>query len=191
MARPKRDPSTPCVKCGAVDRYKDGRCRPCRLEWDKPRRKTTAHKEKRYEATRRRALRIKLRVFSHYSETKIPRCACCGESSIQFLQLDHIDENGADERKQFKHKGSASGWQFYLYLEQQGFPPGYQVLCANCNFAKAYWPGGCPHKKGVTQEQALATRQRADGARYHDLYPSLDIRSAMRRDSEEKEVSNE
>ena len=29
------------------------------------------------------------------------------------------------------------GWSFYKYLKKKHYPPGYQVLCANCNSIKA------------------------------------------------------
>jgi len=32
----------------------------------------------------------------------------------------------------------------YKWLVANDFPPGFQVLCANCNMAKDR-PGGCPH----------------------------------------------
>jgi hypothetical protein len=34
----------------------------------------------------------------------------------------------------------------YRSLRNQGYPPGYQVLCHNCNWAK-YAYGECPHQK--------------------------------------------
>lgn len=33
----------------------------------------------------------------------------------------------------------------YKWLVANDFPPGFQVLCANCNMAKDR-PGGCPHQ---------------------------------------------
>ena len=69
------------------------------------------------------------------------KCACCGESAPVFLTIDHINNEGAAERKATRTTGST----FYAWLQRRGYPPGYQVLCWNCNWAKSH--GGCPHKE--------------------------------------------
>jgi hypothetical protein len=68
-------------------------------------------------------------------------CACCGESNVKFLTIDHINGGGTAERK--KIKGVCS---IYRWLKRQGYPFGYQVLCYNCNCGRAYNGGICPHK---------------------------------------------
>jgi Recombination endonuclease VII len=50
------------------------------------------------------------------------KCACCGESEIKFLAVDHVNGKAQPER---------------------------QVLCHNCNLAKGFY-GQCPHPNGVT-----------------------------------------
>jgi hypothetical protein len=50
------------------------------------------------ERFKRAAFRRKYRVLSHYSNG-VPVCACCGESLIGFLTLDHINGDGAQHRK--------------------------------------------------------------------------------------------
>ncbi len=85
-------------------------------------------------------LRAKMAVFNHYSNGN-PKCACCGEKQIKFLQLDHINGGGTKER--ILH-GAGTG--VYCYLRKNNYPKGYQILCANCNFAKGLY-GQCPHKK--------------------------------------------
>jgi hypothetical protein len=84
---------------------------------------------------------LKLKTLQHYS-SKIPKCKCCGEKIIEFLAIDHLNGGGGGERR--KH---GSGSKFYFYLKKHNYPPGYQVLCHNCNMAKGFW-GVCPHKKG-------------------------------------------
>ncbi len=81
-------------------------------------------------------------------------CACCGETASEFLQIDHINNDGADHRRQVG-KGNAT----YKWLIKNGFPPGFQVLCANCNYAKAHY-GYCPHQRD--KEVNSAPRQRSD-----------------------------
>lgn len=67
-------------------------------------------------------------------------CACCGEGHIEFLTLDHINGGGAAERRRIGKRAM----YFYGWLRKQGYPPGYRVLCMNCNFALGA-SGYCPH----------------------------------------------
>lgn len=72
-------------------------------------------------------------------------CACCGETVQQFLQLDHIQNDGHLDRK--AHKTSA---KLIAHLKKSGWPKDrYQLLCANCNFGKLMNGGACPHKMEV------------------------------------------
>lgn len=75
--------------------------------------------------------KIKLEVLTHYGGNP-PKCACCGESHIEFLVLDHIRAEGTKHRRKLGYGGS----NFYRWLIKNNFPDGYQVLCANCNTAK-------------------------------------------------------
>lgn len=71
------------------------------------------------------------------------KCRCCGESNLIFLTIDHIDETGAQQRKEMLY---FYGGKVYLWLKKQGYPKdNYQVLCFNCNFAK-HTLGRCPHQ---------------------------------------------
>lgn len=79
--------------------------------------------------------------MEHYSGG-IPHCACCMESNVKFLTIDHIKNNGSEHRRQIK----ASGASFYRWIIKNKFPEDLQVLCMNCNAAK-YWYGTCPHKE--------------------------------------------
>lgn len=67
------------------------------------------------------------------------RCACCGESKLEFLSLDHVNGNGT------QHRRSIPGRSLPLWLRRNGYPAGFQVLCHNCNFSKGIY-GVCPHK---------------------------------------------
>lgn len=84
-------------------------------------------------------------VLSHYSDNP-PKCACCEEITLEFLTIDHMNNNGAEERRKlFGTKGRGGGGHtFYRWLINHNFPEGYQVLCMNCNFAKGKY-GKCPH----------------------------------------------
>jgi hypothetical protein len=89
------------------------------------------------ENGRRRAQGIKLEVINNYGG----KCACCGESNLIFLAIDHIDGGG---RKHLESLGINAGCIFHRWLKKNNFPQGFQVLCHNCNFAKSN--GGCPHQ---------------------------------------------
>jgi hypothetical protein len=71
-------------------------------------------------------------------------CACCGETEPKFLSIDHINNDGAKERKSGVYGGS--GTAFYLWLRKNAFPAGYQVLCMNCQVGKHRNGGVCPHQ---------------------------------------------
>ena len=83
---------------------------------------------------------IRLVVFRHYSGGD-PKCACCGERQYEFLSIDHIDGGGNHHRKQI-----GRGWPLTLWIVKNDFPPGFQVLCHNCNQAKGFY-GKCPHQQ--------------------------------------------
>lgn len=98
-----------------------------------------------------------------------PKCACCGESEVGFLTLDHIAGDGKAHRESalLPSGKKASGPNFYRWLAGQGFPPGIQVLCFNCNYAKRTYRA-CPHQQDggtVTRrliELVRASRSAAD-----------------------------
>ena len=69
------------------------------------------------------------------------RCACCGEDEPQFLALDHINNDGSTHRREL---GINGGTSFYIWTIKNNFPSNLQLLCHNCNMAKAFY-GQCPH----------------------------------------------
>lgn len=72
-------------------------------------------------------------------------CACCGESTREFLSIDHINGHGNDYRRSPRAKSGNSllkefnrlGWPEELKKE-------YRILCMNCNFSIGHF-GFCPH----------------------------------------------
>lgn len=94
-----------------------------------------------------RRLRLKLAAFDSYGGSK---CACCGETAVEFLSIDHIENNGSKHRKEIASGKTDSpksqAIKFYEWLRANSYPPGFQVLCMNCNFAKGHF-GKCPHQK--------------------------------------------
>ena len=78
-------------------------------------------------------IRVRARVYRQYGGI----CACCSESRRVFLTIDHVNNDGANERK--KHIIG-----IMLYYRALKEPSRYQILCRNCNWAKRF--GLCPHK---------------------------------------------
>jgi len=108
-------------------------------EWEKTR--DDEHKDKRRKYKRdlaRKAHRDAIDAYGGF-------CACCGETEPKFLQLDHMNNDGAEHRRQIK------GVRLGPWLRRRGYPEGFQVLCANCNFAKHTNGGMCPHQEKVEQ----------------------------------------
>jgi hypothetical protein len=98
------------------------------------------HKAKRPEllaAMRLKGQANKLATLHGYGG---PKCVCCGEETVAFLTIDHIDGCTPEQRKR-EGQGSA----LHRYLIKHNFPPGYQVLCFNCNLGRALCNGVCPH----------------------------------------------
>jgi hypothetical protein len=72
-------------------------------------------------------------------------CACCGETERTFLQIDHVNDDGAEHRRMIK------GARLAPWLRKNGYPEGFRVLCANCNFGRHINGGACPHETTVGQ----------------------------------------
>lgn len=96
-----------------------------------------ANRAKRYN------LNLKLEMIAAYGG----KCLCCGESRWEFLTIDHINGDGAQERKKSREDGRCgAGLPFYYVLKKQGWPQDrYQLLCMNCNAAHGFY-GYCPHE---------------------------------------------
>ena len=152
-----------CVYCSRVPASTNSLfCEPCREKNKKAKEKyQQTHKREQavrmhdwYVRTRSvRALvsketaqKLKREIISAYGD----KCKCCGVSEIVFLDIDHINNDGARHREELKRAGR----NFYGWLKRNHFPPGFQVLCKNCNWAK-YVLGRCPHER--TQLSATRT----------------------------------
>lgn len=86
------------------------------------------------ERMRQRIRNIKIETIKAYGEV----CACCGESRMEFLTIDHI--NGR------KDKGDV-GNKLYIRLKKLGWPKDeFRLLCMNCNFSFGKY-GYCPHER--------------------------------------------
>lgn len=125
-----------CFSCGAKEnlnilaRYKNGNiqytCRPC-----------NSMRTKRYYDKR------KVMVFEHYGKA----CVCCSENMLDFLTIDHKNNDGNNER--WASGNRITGVHLYQKIIKSNYPDTYQTLCMNCNFGKRMNKGICPHKTQV------------------------------------------
>ena len=83
------------------------------------------------------------------------RCACCGIGDPRFLTIDHINNDGKRQRQKL---GTYTSHKFHRWLRQNGYPPGFQVLCWNCNCGRHRNGGLCPHQE---ERHAHAVRRRS------------------------------
>ena len=101
--------------------------------------KIKAHRESTidhvHEVHRAYSVSIREKILDHYGRF----CACCGETELKFLTIDHINNDGATHRKKVGH-----GAGFYRWLINNNFPEGFQTLCWNCNCGRRLGP--CPHE---------------------------------------------
>ena len=107
-----------------------------RAQWNK---NWIAKNRDRYNLTKSKyRYQLKLAAIEHYSGSTM-KCAQCGFGEIDALCLDHINNDGAEHRRQLKcgARNSQAGTTMYERLKALGWLPGLQVLCANCNTIKA------------------------------------------------------
>ncbi len=96
------------------------------LKWN------TNNKQHIREHSREKIQALKKEVLSHYCQPDSPNCVMCGENRLPCLTLDHINDDGAKERKELNMYGS----NFYLWVKRNRYPERYQVLCWNCQYIK-------------------------------------------------------
>jgi hypothetical protein len=81
-------------------------------------------------------------------------CACCGEDNPEFLTLDHIQNDGKEDRK-----AMGQNYKVYLKAAEENDRSRYQILCWNCNFGRARHGGVCPHKSETGEVKELGDGQ--------------------------------
>ena len=121
-----------CKKCQAQNR-KEYRLKNIESQRNKAREYNKKHREKISLRTKQRLYEMKMAAFNAYGGAK---CSCCGVTDLVFLTIDHINGGGSKHRKRIKTS-------IYQWLKDNNYPPGYRILCWNCNWAEAH--GGCPH----------------------------------------------
>lgn len=137
-----------CRKCGQTKDVSEfytyeRRCKVCRKADDRA--YWREHRSRRIEAQRNRRKTARERVLAHYGA----RCVCCGEETIEFLSVDHINGDGADHRR-----SDSTVKDICLWLIKNDFPEGFRILCHNCNASLGRY-GYCPH--GVPASRPATT----------------------------------
>lgn len=76
------------------------------------------------------------------------RCVCpgCDATESEFLSIDHIKGGGHQHRREI-----GIGANFFVWLRKNNYPPGYRVLCHNCNQARGFY-GYCPHERAAAEK---------------------------------------
>lgn len=129
-----------CIGCGKIPH--PSRCPDCLNKHKAYIKPTQARKTRNRSTSKAWRLILRLKAISHYSQSQY-RCSCCGQSDVRFLQIDHVNNDGGEHRRSLGDR--AASHQLYRWLELNGYPEGFQVLCSCCNMGKAIY-GICPHK---------------------------------------------
>ena len=90
--------------------------------------------ERTNELGRIRKRKLRYEVLQFYGG----KCVCCGECHLEFLAVDHKNNDGKQHRKIIKGK------LIYQWAREHNYPNILQILCHNCNLAKGFY-GKCPH----------------------------------------------
>ena len=70
------------------------------------------------------------------------KCACCGIIEHEFLAIHHLEGGGGKHHAELRKEGIT----MIDFLRKNNYPPGFGILCHNCNCAKGFY-GYCPHEK--------------------------------------------
>lgn len=95
------------------------------------------------ERTKLKRASYKKQIFDHYGW----ECACCKESIVEFLTIDHTNNDAPQDRIDRGWKRKLTSKDLYAYIIKLGFPHRFQTLCQNCNLGKMVNDGMCPHNK--------------------------------------------
>lgn len=95
------------------------------------------HKEEEKERKRKQHARAREKLIQYYGG----KCICCGEKTIEFLSVHHINNDGKKQRSSM-----TMGTSYYRWMLKNK-PLDIAVLCHNCNLALGFY-GYCPHKQG-------------------------------------------
>jgi hypothetical protein len=115
-----------CVKCGKPNNNGHVVCPDCK--------RPSSYAKKRNDLMWNDFL-------DHYGR----ECACCGESNPLFLSIDHVNNDGADDRR----RNGGYNYRYYVWIHARNtgdWPDHLQTMCMNCNHGKMRNGGVCPHQ---------------------------------------------
>lgn len=135
--------------------YKDGtayivtekRCRQCIKD------NATKERQDNPEGVRIRARKSSKKRLAELRKEAIEayggKCNCecgCGIAIPEYLHLDHVDNDGAEHRRELGINGGSH--KMAIWAKKNNWPDKLQLLCHNCGMAKA-WYGSCPRIGGT------------------------------------------
>jgi hypothetical protein len=87
---------------------------------------------------RERQLSIKLDVLSHYGPHGVLQCTWpgCEVTDIDMLSLDHVNNDGAEHRRNLFGKKQGNSGGLYGWVRSHEYPPEFQTLCMNHQWKK-------------------------------------------------------
>jgi hypothetical protein len=127
-----------CISCG--DKLLDRQYKWC-LACRKKGRRTIAANRKKYLNSKQHRYECRQRLKREVINAYGGKCRCCSITEITMLTIDHLNNDGSQQRKHLGH-----GFAFYYWLRRNRYPPGFQVLCFNCNLSKHLRGGTCAHQ---------------------------------------------
>jgi len=133
------------------------RCHACRKQYLTDYYREHPHR-RLSERTRMREYARSLRraILLHYGGEH-PTCGCCGEDHEEFLVVDHANNDGAEHRRTV-----GKGLRIYHWIMKHGFPPGFLILCHNCNSSFGI-RGYCPHQPTIRRVKTNGRPSRFKG----------------------------
>lgn len=107
------------------------------------------YRKSRTETRKKYALDLKTKVFDYYSKG-VWRCDCCGEDEVGFLTIDHMDNDGNKQRKEFGRQSTS----LYLWIIKNNYPKKFKIMCFNCNLGRDKQKDKiCPHNLSKQREE--------------------------------------
>lgn len=132
-----------CTRCGEdkpeSDFLRDNRTgkprRPCKVcHYEITAAWRARNRERWAKAVQDNAQRREQRMRDEMIAAYGGKCAQCGEADPDVLELDHVSGNGAQHREQV---AGARNRSIKYWLRANNYPPGFQLLCANCHRRKS------------------------------------------------------
>lgn len=105
------------------------------LSWNKK------YKKRERVKVNKLARNYKRRLREQFLEMYGNKCACCGETLVEFLTVEH-------KLGQIGIKKKEIAYDAYRKAIQEYRPDIYEIRCWNCNMSKGRY-GYCPHEKSL------------------------------------------